>query len=206
MKRYGDKSTFAIEYEFMPDEGNSFCGQLSLWAGGKNLCRYDKAHAYCGDLFYIVDWFCDKIDYIFGFDAFPLPVQGDTTLELLRNAGTFESEDELESDLWYSARNRWIFDHCWVSVMGGAPLPYVYFRRNGHCVEVSWDNKPWMDHNITFESMDGAAMVPRGVFLNTLEGFLFDAIGDMEKRIGKCNALKDAKRKITILRGGSAHR
>ena len=101
---------------------------------------YDQNQYFVGDLFYIAEWFCEKIEYILGYDIFPLPVNGETALELIENANKFDSDSELEFDLWYVVKSRWILNHCWLIARGGSVLPSIFFRRVEDLIEISWDN------------------------------------------------------------------
>lgn len=108
-----------------------------MWINNINICAYNQEQQYKGNLYYIIDWFCDKIEYILGYDIFPLPVKGDTTLEIIENANEFDSDSEPEIDLWYAAKSRWIFNHCWFNARGETVLPCVYFRQIEDLIEIS---------------------------------------------------------------------
>ena len=104
IKIFGQRDSFAIEYEFISITTANTYGHINIWINGNNLCLYNKNQQYEGDLYYIIDWFCDKIEYILGYDEFSLPVKGNTALELIENANKFENDDTLEFDLWYDAK------------------------------------------------------------------------------------------------------
>ncbi len=56
-------------------------------------------------------------------------MEGENILELLKNVDNkYDSIDSLEADLWFSAKSRCSFNHCWFSVRDGI-LSCVYFRR-----------------------------------------------------------------------------
>lgn len=145
----GDINKFAIQYILMPnpyDErgviGQSW-GRLDLWVSGKNLCQYkvgDTVNVYIWNLFYVIEWFCENLHHILGYDPFPLPVKGENTLELIQKADTFDIDEEDENYLWHHAKRTWIFRHTWFPNRGGSRLPSVYFRRVGENIEIAWNN------------------------------------------------------------------
>ena len=195
----GEKSDFAIEYEFAPNFSEKTYGYISLWIQGENLCRYNGDRQYEGDLYYIIDWFCGKIEYILGYDLFPLPVAGDNTLELIEKADKFESDIMLEFDLWYAAKSRWILNHCWFVARGCAVLPCVYFRRVEDFIEIAWDNEFWEQSNIIFESPKGIYLVNFEIFTRVISIFLFTAIIELKGKINNDEKIEEMMRQINIL-------
>lgn len=170
-----------------------------MWINDRDICVYNKDQQYKGDLYYIIDWFCDKIEYILGYDIFPLPVKGDTALEILDNANEFDSDSDLEVDLWYAAKSRWTFNHCWFIARGGAVLPCVYFRRVEDLIEISWDNSFWRKENIIFNSQKDVFQMEFNVFSEIMTNFLFTVISDLEKRTSNIAKIKELKEKIRFL-------
>ncbi|MBC1375758.1 hypothetical protein HB839_09485 [Listeria sp. FSL L7-1699] len=88
-------SSISIDYELNADKELGE-GDLEFYINGKNLCSYKKdgnLKSYSWNLFCVVTWMCENIEYIIGYDPFPLPVKGDTSLELISEADQFESED-----------------------------------------------------------------------------------------------------------------
>ena len=156
-------------------------GHFSMWVNGCNLCSYNEHLNYEGDLYYLIDWFCEKLPYIIGYDNFPLPVKGDNTLELIENANKFKSEIDLEIDLWFEAKSRWIFNHGWFSARGGAVLPYVYFRRKGNLIEISWNNLYWQNAGIDFKTKVGVQEIEVEIFIEILKEFLIEIINNSIK-------------------------
>ena len=193
-------TSFAIEYEFISTAADNTYGHINLWINGKNFCLYNQNQQYEGDLYYIIDWLCDKIEYILGYDEFPLPVKGNTALELIENANTFEDDDALESDLWYDAKSRWVFNHCWLVARGGSVLPCIYFRRVEKYIEVSWDNIFWKKDNIIFDSQKGVYLVEFKVFSAVISKFLFSIIDDVERIMNNKSRIKGLRAKINILK------
>lgn len=174
-------------------------GHFSMWVNGCNLCSYNEHLNYEGDLYYLIDWFCEKLPYIIGYDNFPLPVKGDNTLELIENANKFESEIDLEIDLWFEAKSRWIFNHGWFSARGGAVLPYVYFRRKGNFIEISWNNLYWQNAGIDFKTKVGVQEIEVEIFIEVLKEFLFEIINYFEQRLSNKKKVEELKQNINIL-------
>lgn len=198
MKIFGEKCTFAIEYEFEVQKSKDTRGYIRLWVKNNNICAYNQSQQCNVDLYYIVEWFCEKIEYILGYDAFPLPVNGNTSLDLLETANNFESNDILELDLWFDAKSRWRFNHCWFAARGGAVLPCVYFRRVDKFIEISWDNTFWEEQGIVFSSQNSYYQINFIEFTNTITNFLLSVIEDFAKRI-RADKIENLKHQISIL-------
>jgi hypothetical protein len=160
---------------------------------------YDQNQYFVGDLFYIAEWFCEKIEYILGYDIFPLPVNGETALELIENANKFDSDSELEFDLWYVVKSRWILNHCWLIARGGSVLPSIFFRRVEDLIEISWDNTFWKEKDINFKFQKGVFRIEFSIFVVMITKFLNSIIFDMKKRISNTTKIKDLERYIGIL-------
>lgn len=199
MKVFGEKNRFAIEYELISTNSCSSYGYINLWINNMNICSYNQDQQYEGELYYITDWFCDKIEYVLGYDAFPLPVKGNTAQELIESADHFESDNNLEFDLWYAAKNRWVLNHCWLAARGGSVFPSVYFRRVGEYIEISWDNEFWKESDIVFDSQKGAYRVEFEIFSKIITKFLFSIIDDLEK-ISNKSIIKKLRTQINILK------
>lgn len=199
MKIFGDKNNFAIEYSFLSNSNYSTYGYISLWINDNNICIYNQNYQYEGDLYIIVEWFCEKLEFILGYDMFPLPVKGCTALELVNNANQYDSENMLEFDLWHTAKNRWILNHCWFIARGGSVLPCVYFQRIEEGIEISWDNSFWKKDDIVFESLNGVQTVRFETFSGILSEFLFSAISDFGKIVNNKEEIDSLKRKINLL-------
>lgn len=196
---FGNKKEFAIEYEILDlNVSRDVFGYINLWLNDSNICQYTGSEVEEWNIYYIIEWFCDKLEYILGYDAFPLPVTGNTSLELLRKADEYENDNQLKSDLWYFAKSRWIFNHSWFTARDGAILPCVYFRRVKDCIEISWDNKFWQEYNIRFSSVEGFYLVNFSTFTSILSNFLNESIIDLEKKLGY-ESIKDMRKKINIL-------
>lgn len=199
METYGEKDIFAVEYEFTSSLSGKTNGYVNLWINGINICKYNRNQQYEGDLYDLTDWFCGKIEYILGHDMFPLPVTGNSALELIENANKFESDSTLEVDLWYAAKSRWVFNHCWFVARGGAVLPCVYFRRVENFIEISWDNEFWERKNIVFSSQKDVCMVEFDIFAGVIKKFLFSIISVLEKKMDNKEKIEELKREIGIL-------
>lgn len=196
MKIFGEKQHFAIEYGFESDEfekgePDSTYGSIRLWINGKDICSYradGEDYQQEGNLYHLIEWFCEKMEYILGYDPFPLPVEGENTLELLENADKrYDTIDTLEEELWFEAKSRWIFNHCWFPVRDGI-LPCVHFRRLENAVEISWDNLFWEEYDIAFHSGKGGYLAALQDFTEIYRKFLLSAVSELEQRLGECKS------------------
>lgn len=193
LKICGDKNEFAIEYSFENEmciyESEDYTyGYIKIWVNGRDLCSYNGKCQQEGNIYFLIEWFCEKMEYILGYDPFPLPVKGETTIELLENANkkydSIDDIDSLEADLWFEAKSRWIFNHCWFSVRDGI-LPCMYFRRVEEAVEISWDNLFWEESGIIFNFRKGVYIISLDIFTKVFCEFLVSSVGDIEQIIGE---------------------
>lgn len=170
-----------------------------MWINNNNICTYNKSQDCETDLYYIVDWFCDKIEYIVGYDEFPLPVKGNSALELIKNANEFDNNNSLEFNLWYAAKSRWVFNHCWFSARGGSVLPCVYFRRVKNLIEISWDNSFWEKHNIVFNSRKNVFRINVDDFSAVFINFLLTIICDLKQRVNNVDLINKLEKQIIAI-------
>lgn len=189
-KLFGKTSNFAIKYSFEKNDYDDslpdFC--LELWVKEKQLMSYsynDSKHTYFGKIQYIVDWMYSEIENILGYDPFPLPVPNADINTMLKYADEFESDNVLEDDLWYIAKSRWIFKHCWFSVREESIMPCIYFLRRKNVVEIAWNNHFWIDDGVFFEYDIGHDEIDYISFSNVLISFMQD-IAEILKKFG-CN-------------------
>ncbi len=201
-KIFGNKEYFALEYNLpyfnLGYDISSIIGILKLWVNGIDLCLFEKDnknYGYEWTIYYIVEWLCEKQQYILGYDPFPLPVKGDNVLELIYNANTYNNDDKCEFDLWYFAKSRWIFNHCWFSSRDGGIIPSVYFRRNSKIIEISWDNIFWEEYGINFCSKKGVYYLPYFEFRKVIHEFLNSIITDLEGMV-QTEKLANLKNKL----------
>lgn len=184
MPLIGDKGSFAFEYELFPkereDEGLWDClqGRMALYVNGLNVCRHTEggmSRDFEGILFYVVDWICENLAGIIGFDPYPLPVEGDTILELIDAANGYESDDDLDEFLWFGSEGRWIARHSWMAI-SEAVIPGVFFRRKGEAIEVAWDSGSWARQGVHFLHPTGSRLVGMAEFMDVMLGFLTDVL------------------------------
>ena len=190
--KYGDINKFAIEYQLKKNhyrESGTLkesWGVFRLWINGMNICKYKHENSekdYEWNLIYLIEWLCENLEYILGYDPFPLPVSGNTTLELIRKSGEFEPKEEDEMYLWYQSRSRWIHRHNWFCNRDGSYLSNVYFRRKDDGFEVSWDNGFWTEQGIEFISVEGTGEVGGELFKSVLLGFLEEILIQLESSV-----------------------
>ena len=194
MKVIGNKKEFSIEYELFPSEGedeilwDQLHGILAVYVKNKNICRYSYNGEECdfeGVLFYIVEWLCENLSNILGYDPYPLPVEGNNLLELIDSANTFDTDDEIEEHLWFSSEWKWKYRHSWSAVATSA-IPNAFFRRSGDMIEISWDNDPSGEEgDPVFMFMTGTESVELELFRTTVLDFLIDLFGNVKFNNGE---------------------
>lgn len=205
---FGNKKTFALEYAFSSpvcadDNGtDENWGTLKVWINNKDIGHYrcnDEDYDCECNLYELAEWLCEKIEYIAGYDPYPLPVEGDTLAEMIKNTDRYENEDDSENDLWYDAKSRWIFNHCWFSCRDGAVLPCVYFRRIREKIEISWDNRFWKENGIIFTSEEGTYCLNIFEFKKIIKAFLSSVIDDTEQNTENKKQVNKLKAYLDIL-------
>ncbi|SDF88319.1 hypothetical protein [Sporomusa acidovorans] len=214
MPIFGNVDKFAIEYQFMPSPFEEdkvlkqSWGIFRLWVMGQDVCEYTingVLSKYEWNLIYIVEWLCNNLEYVLGYDPFPLPVNGKNSLELIRESDKFESEEDDEFYLWYQAKSSWIFRHSWFSNRAGSILASVYFRRIEDNIELAWDNGFWEESQVYFSKPKGVCSVSKGDFKEAIFSFLTYALDQLESNLGG-NAQIDGqsiaalRRKLNLLK------
>ena len=156
MRLFGFKTQFALEYEKYDDEESYF----EMWVKGVPVCCFilrGERWTYRWDLSFVVDWLNENLEYIIQEDSFPFDIPGDTSIELLKESGKFESDDEDEFFEWFS---QW----------------QVLFRRVGDQIEIEWDNTSTYE-DVTFVNPKGLYYIDLDVFKQVVEQFLADQKG-----------------------------
>lgn len=189
---FGNPDKFEVQYAFLPNPfhengilGESW-GVFKLIVEGQDLCQFtidDKKTDYFWNLLYIVEWLCENLQFVLGYDPFPLPVEGANTLELIENADEFESDEEDDMYLWYQAKMAWLFKHSWYCNRGGSYLTSVYFRRVKDDIEISWDNDFYKEKEIIFTYPRGVTVIPKAEFKDTIFKFLNDILSRLEEKV-----------------------
>lgn len=189
MKKIGNFNKFGIEYSFLENPYNEqglfgkSWGYLKFFIDGKDICEYLEEgipKIYTWNLYFIVEWLCENLEFILGYDPFPLPVKGESTIELINVANGFEIEEEKEEYLWHNAMSSWIFRHTWFSSRGGSTLTSAYFYRKGNDIEVSWDNEFWSADKVEFIHLSGFSRIKKEEFREVILEFLYDILNNFE--------------------------
>jgi hypothetical protein len=197
---FGEKEKVAIEYQLIPSPYqeekllNKSWGIFSLWIKGQDICEYvtkDCKKKYEWNLIYIVEWLCNNLEFIFGYDPYPLPVQGKNVLELIQESNKFECDEDDEFYLWYQAKSSWTFRHSWFSNRAGSILADVFFRRIDNNIEITWDNNFFEDNQIYFVNPMGTYVISKEEFKNIVFKFLNDILINMETVLGKDAKIED---------------
>ncbi|MGO0062844.1 DUF5984 family protein [Brevibacillus fluminis] len=184
VKVFGDKNVFAIRYEFVTNPFNEISligetwGRFELIVQGIHVCEYRRGSSittYQWNLMYIVEWLIENLKHIVSDELFPLPVKGQNSLELLDNCLLFESDNDVELDVWFDTKQDWEFKHSWFSSRAGSFLPYVFFRRVNDKVEIAWNNESiYSSEAISFLHPSGIEYVPLDIFDSVVKNFIED--------------------------------
>ncbi len=131
-------------------------------------------------MIYIVEWFSENLKYILSDVPFPLPVEGQHSLELLDNCLLFESDDDNEFDAWFDTKQEWEFKHSWFSNRAGSFLPEVFFRRVNDELEIAWNNEStYSSEGISFMNPTGIVYLPISIFESTIKNFIEDFLDNI---------------------------
>ncbi|AHM67457.1 DUF5984 family protein [Paenibacillus polymyxa] len=189
LRTFGDKSTFAIQYELVNNPFNEKSlageswGEIEIFVRGRNIFEYKKENVvtpFQWNLIYIVEWFSENHMHILSDEAFPLPVEGQNSLELIDNCLLFDSDNDAEFDQWFDTKQEWEFKHSWFSNRAGSFLPDVFFRRVNDKIEIAWDNEStYSSEGITFMNPIGVEYIPIGIFDSTVRNFVEDFLDNL---------------------------
>jgi len=189
LRTFGEKNNFAIQYELRVNPFNETTligetwGTFALFVKGKDVCQYKRENRitkYQWNLINIVEWFSENLKYIFNDEMFPLPVEGQNSLELLDNCFSFESDSDEEFDKWFETKQEWEFKHSWFSNRAGSFLPDVFFRRLNDEIEIAWNNEStYSSEGISFIHPMGIEYVPIDIFESTIKNFIEDFLGNL---------------------------
>ncbi|RUT39508.1 hypothetical protein EJP82_25860 [Paenibacillus anaericanus] len=189
LETFGDKNIFAIQYEFVdnPFKENSLTGEtwgkFELFVHGIDVCQYKRENivtTFQWNLIYIVDWFSENLKHILSDEAFPLPVEGQNSIELLDKCLLFESDNDDEFDAWFDTKQEWEFSHSWFSNRAGSFLPDVFFRRVSGEIEIAWNNETtYSSEEITFINPIGIEYIPIGIFDTIIKSFIEDFLDNL---------------------------
>ncbi|AOT68319.1 hypothetical protein [Geosporobacter ferrireducens] len=203
---FGNPNKFAIQYMLLSNPHNETgilgesWGIFKFLIEGKNICQYKIGNDtvdYKWNLLYIVEWMCENLHHILGYDPFPLPIQGESTLELIKNADEFETDEDDEMYLWYQAKSSWIFRHSWFQNRGGSFLSSAYFRRINDRIEISWNNDFYKEKGIMFIYPKGTSLISKVEFKEVIFKFLYDILSNLDRKVS--NDIKNDKSYISEL-------
>jgi len=187
--KFGIKNKFEIQYNLVPNQGEGiFCeswGSFKMLVNGVDICEYtdyENTKDYTWNLYFIIEWLCEKMQYIIGYDPFPLPIQADTVTNLIEKANEFVTDDDVEEYLWFQAKSLWTSKHSWFSNRGGSVLTNTYFRRVDEQVEISWCNDFWFEKGIKFVNPRGCFIMPKSEFKKVIFDFLKNILNELETK------------------------
>ncbi|WP_238533456.1 hypothetical protein [Paenibacillus terrae] len=158
-------------------------GRFEFFVYGRDVCQYkreDIVTPFQWNLIYIVEWFSENLKHILSDEAFPLPVEGQNSLEIIDNCLLFESDNDDEFDEWFDTKQEWEFKHSWFSNRAGSFLPDVFFRRVIGKIEIAWNNESmYSSEGISFINPIGVEYVPLGIFEPTIKNFIEDFLDNL---------------------------
>ena len=207
MKKFGEKDKLQLIYNFKKDpfgESKYFSdswGTFEIYVKNKDLCRvtmYGETRKYEWNLVYITEWLVYNLEYIIGYDPFPL-FQSDKNLnDMLEIACNKEWEDDLEFDLWYGALHTWTRRHAWASESGGSLISNVSFYRRGNKIEITWNNEEERDLRIKYEYKKGTENIERKYFIEVICEFLANITEYLYQKDKNNKTFKELKEKFNF--------
>jgi hypothetical protein len=214
INNFGNNKSFAIEYELIsnPNHENGILkeswGKFSVLIENKDICEYkieDKIYKYEWNLINVVEWLCVYLEFIIGYDPFPLPIKADDVLSLIQVCDEFESSEDDEMYLWYQAKSLWLFRHSWFNNRDGSILSNVYFRRVQDEIEIAWDNSFFEEEGVSFIYPKGVYKVNKDEFKDIVFKFLNEILYCIESKLldnmnNDIKHIKELQRKIRLIR------
>ncbi|WP_239634086.1 hypothetical protein [Paenibacillus sp. H1-7] len=157
---------------------------------------------YQWNLIYIVEWFSENLIYILGDDPFPLPVEGQHSLELLDNSFISELDNDSDFDEWFDIKQNWEFKHSWFLNRAGSFLPVVLFRRVNDEIEIAWSNgSTYSSHGVSFINPTGVKYISFRKFELIITNFIKDFLGNlMLTSKNKSDAIKFRQKIINLIK------
>lgn len=170
MKSFGNEEIFSIKYTLIAKVD----AILQVFINGQSVSAFMKGNAIyecrC-NLKQLVEWLEQNDKYILAEQNYPLPINGDTGVELYNKSGEFDSEDDEKFDLWYKIRQDWYFTHSWYISRDNGYLPDLIFRRVNENIEISWDNTE-LYKDVAFVNPRGTYYVRAEVFERVINEFI----------------------------------
>lgn len=209
MKLLGNKNTFAIEYEFLPDpdsgtsaieeEKNSW-GNFSIWVKGMNIFQYsykEKIIPYSSwYLYHLLLWLAKNANPILYEERAPVPTDKNCARAIFFDSAkrAFGLMSEEEDSAWYS----WGQRHSLRACSNGAVYPDLFIRASGESVEFSWGNAdiPGMPEGLFFTAPYGTEKVNRHATREVLYAFLEDASTELLARMPHSQKIMELKKII----------
>ena len=182
-----NKKNFLIKWYYHPEISyNDY--SLELYVDKINICEFminDKIEKTYDDLYFIVEWFEENLEFITNIDEFPFKVKGNSGVEILDNSYLIDwdinkNEKELNKQ-W-----KWNSRHNLRSIGPKGFYPYVVFRRKNNKIEVSWENKDlFKEYGVVFINQKGVSFVEIKEFEEEVIRFIKDV-----RKVGETVRLK----------------
>ena len=171
-KFIGNKSNFAIEYEFIDDTRET---ELSMFIDCKNILEFRQNEKILTPRWNFEELMLWLRGFIDGMSEEPYPVEVDGEFAAVKdvNAREFDTDDIEEFDKYYDKLDEWNMKHRWHTAASGAILPDLYFEQKGNTVEISWNNNDLYD-GVIFSNILGGARIEKQLFVDVVDKFLKD--------------------------------
>jgi Zn-dependent peptidase ImmA (M78 family) len=150
---------------YVPEKGA--WAALSVWVGGRNLCRHIRSGAdYVHEalnvpLVPVADWFYRSWAPLELEERAPEYPTGRTPHESLIRWGDTRPPKDFSDDAWIDARETWWTRHFWASGADGAQLPNLGFLRQDDEFIISWKAPRFAgDRSPSLLEAEGQAVVP----------------------------------------------
>lgn len=192
----GERGTFAIEYEFLPDpdhgkaalpEESLSWGNFAIWTSGNNICQYSYRNKIIPSvswyLYPLLFWLADNWNALLYEEQAPVPTDKSDAQSIFSEyaADPFSLMNEKTRLEWYA----WGQRHSLRACSNGGIFPNLFIRAYGDHVEFSWDNadQPGFPDGLFFTAPSRPQRIERREVKRVLSCFLQNATEELEKRL-----------------------
>ena len=159
---------------------------------------YGIERRYEWNLMYVVEWMLNNLEYIIGYDPFPVFQSEKNLNDMLAAAYDNNTNNDLEFELWYGALHSWTRRHAWDSESGGSLISEVYFYRRGNKMEIAWNNENKADSRIEYKSVKGFETIDIRYFINVIFSFLESITEDLYQKDKNNETFKELREKMNF--------
>jgi hypothetical protein len=196
---FGDKKSFAFEYEILPHPyGDEFgimkdsWGLLRLWVKNVDILeiyRKDndivtKRIRYEWNLIKIVEWLSNNFNVITQEENFPNSVLADNSLEYIKLNNL--AEPDMDTDkfwFWNDNAYKWLENHWFGMAADDSHLGSIFIRKKDDSIEISWDNNNSFEYQgLHFISVEGVELIPIKEFKEVIYCFIKDFTSKFQEK------------------------